>query len=191
MAQIDELVEKKRKADQLDKAGSRPHDRERGRLRIVTVLPKPAKNGPKYPRAGIDPVWLENNPEADVPSRISDEHNGGAAENVAEPDMIEHVEDQVEYRVNRDVGLEGEAFVDGYRGFRFAEQAEFDDEGREARYRYAEQAELEDDEAHYRLAERAELEKEGLDADQDEQDNGGHLNVEEEEDGGFDSMFQN
>jgi hypothetical protein len=88
--ELDNLVKKKRKANLADKAGNRPHTRERGTLRIVTMLPKPTKNGPKIPRVGIDRQWLADNPDADVPSRIY-EFGEGAAEDVAvvEPELAE------------------------------------------------------------------------------------------------------
>ena len=92
------------------------------------MLPKPTKTGPKYPRAGIDQRWLEDNPDADVPSRISDE---GAAEDVAvaEPDVIEQVDDHDA----QDVGSEGGEFFHDYEDFGFAEQGDFEEEGLDAK----------------------------------------------------------
>ena len=96
--ELDNLVNKKRKADHANKAGNRPHSRKHGTLRIVTMLPKPTKNGPQILREGIDPQWLEDNPDADIPSRILDQSGEGAAEDVAvvEPEVVEQGGDIVE-----------------------------------------------------------------------------------------------
>jgi hypothetical protein len=113
ITELDNLVNVKRKMGLLDKAGNRPHDRKRGAPRIVNVLPKPSKDGPKIPRLGIDRQWLEDNPEADVPSRIL-EWDEGANEGVAvaEPD-VQGAEDAG--RADRVVSEEEE-------DFRFEEQ---------------------------------------------------------------------
>ena len=111
-AAIIELDNLERKADLVDKAGNRPHARKCRTLRIVTMLPKPTKNGPKILHERIDPEWLEENPDADIPSRILDQLGGGAAEDVAvvESEVIEQRGDIIEEQED----------------FEWVEQAEFD-----------------------------------------------------------------
>jgi len=109
--ELDNLVNKKRKADLVDKSGNRPHARKRGALRLVKTLPKPSKNGPKIPREGIDPQWLKNNPDADVASRILDQVGEGAAENVVvvEPKVVEQGGELVEGHEDFEGGLAEQA----------------------------------------------------------------------------------